>query len=91
MGIDDAEHGDRAAVRLEPLSDAEVGALLRDLGTRAASLRRAAGYTQVELAERSAVHFITISRLERGSQTVSVAVLWKLAHAMGKNVSDFLL
>jgi transcriptional regulator with XRE-family HTH domain len=36
------------------------------------------------------VHFITISRLERGTQNVSVAVVWKLAHALDVDASDLL-
>lgn len=74
----------------QPLQDDHIIERLRGLGVRVAELRRAAGLTQVELAKSSAVHFMTISRLERGTQNVSVAVVWRLAHALGVEVSNLL-
>ena len=85
-----SEKVDGGARPAQPLQDDRMACRLRELGHRVAELRRSAGFTQVELAERSAVHFITISRLERGTQNVSVAVVWKLAHALDVDASDLL-
>lgn len=48
--------------------------------------RRELGLTQKELAERSGVHQVNISRIESGTGNPSVATLKKLAHGMGKQL-----
>lgn len=51
--------------------------------------REKAGMTQVQLAEKSKVSRAIISGLESGSITVTTTeTLLKIAHALGKNVSD---
>ena len=51
--------------------------------------REKAGMTQVQLAENSKVSRAIISGLESGSITVTTTeTLLKIAHALGKNVSD---
>lgn len=49
--------------RIEERSDAEI---MSELGRRLAKLRRSAGLTQAEAAERAALDRSTVSRAERG-------------------------
>lgn len=48
--------------------------------------RHDAGLTQKELSEKSGISQADISRLEKGTRNPSVALLKKLAAAMGRNL-----
>jgi transcriptional regulator with XRE-family HTH domain len=50
-------------IRIDERTDAEI---LAELGRRLAQLRRAAGLTQAESAERAALDRSTVSRAEQG-------------------------
>jgi transcriptional regulator with XRE-family HTH domain len=59
--------------------------------TRLRSARQRAGWSQVELAKRSGVHAMALSRLECGTKKdVTGATLRKLALALGVS-GDYLL
>lgn len=47
--------------------------------------RKGAGLTQKELAEKSGISFVTINRIEGGSNP-RLSVLYKLFDAMGKRL-----
>ena len=47
------------------------------------------GESLYTLAERSGVHFVTISRIEQGRLSPTVATLEKLAKGLGITVRDF--
>jgi transcriptional regulator with XRE-family HTH domain len=47
------------------------------------------GESLYTLAEKSRVHFVTISRIEQGRLSPTVATLEKLAKALGIRVRDF--
>jgi transcriptional regulator with XRE-family HTH domain len=49
------------------------------------------GKSLYTLAEMSGVHFVTISRIEQGHLSPTVATLEKLAKALGITVRDFFL
>ena len=51
--------------------------------------REQRGYSVRELAERAGVGFVTISRIENGRLSPTVAMLEKLAKALGIQVRDF--
>jgi transcriptional regulator with XRE-family HTH domain len=51
--------------------------------------RERRGYSVRALAERAAVGFVTISRIENGRMSPTVAMLEKLAEALGISVRDF--
>lgn len=59
------------------------------LGARVASLRRARGMTQAELAERIGVDGQTVQRLERGRVSTSLSRLETLALALGVDMAQF--
>ena len=48
--------------------------------------RKEAGMTQQQLAEKSRVHQVNISRIENGTGNPSVETLQKLAKGMGKKL-----
>ena len=48
--------------------------------------RKEAGMTQQQLAEKSGVHQVNISRIENGTGNPSVETLQKLAKGMGKKL-----
>ena len=48
--------------------------------------RKEAGMTQQQLAEKSGVHQVNISRIEKGTGNPSVETLQKLAKGMGKKL-----
>ncbi len=62
----------------------------KQLGRRVAALRQAAGLTQAKLAERVDVTVETISRLERGAATPSLASLAAIAEALGVELPELL-
>lgn len=47
------------------------------------------GWTQQELARRSGVHFVTINRILRSSQTPTIDVAERLAKAVGLGLPNF--
>ena len=47
------------------------------------------GESLYTLAEKSGVHFVTISRIEQGHLSPTVATLEKLAKGLGITVRDF--
>lgn len=53
------------------------------VGRNAARLRKAAGLTQEQLAERSGLSQQYISDLERGKRNPTVVTLYELAEALG--------
>jgi transcriptional regulator with XRE-family HTH domain len=53
------------------------------VGRNAARLRKAAGLTQEQLAERSGFSQQYISRLEQGRRNPTVVTLYELANALG--------
>jgi transcriptional regulator with XRE-family HTH domain len=60
------------------------------LGGRIQALRREAGLTQVQLAERSGLSFPNLRNWETGHRTPGVFALFKIARALGRSVDDFL-
>ena len=61
------------------------------VGRRTAELRRRAGMTQAQLAERLGVAVETISRLERGATLPGVETLVRLAQVTGHEPHEVLL
>jgi len=51
--------------------------------------REKRGYSVRELARRAKVGFVTVSRIENGHISPTVAMLEKLARALGINVREF--
>jgi putative transcriptional regulator len=58
------------------------------IGMRIAQARKARGWTQEGLAERSGLHKQTISEWERGNRTPSIDALAKLADALEVPLQD---
>ena len=61
---------------------------MKRIGLR--TLREAAEISQVELARRAGVPRETICRIERGHQSPTVAMLARLAKALGVNAAALL-
>jgi transcriptional regulator with XRE-family HTH domain len=59
-------------------------------GGRLQRARRRRALTQLALARKVGVHVITISRLERGDRQPSMALLQRLAKALGVPVARLL-
>ena len=55
---------------------------------RLAEARKAKGLTQQQLADRLGVHFVTISKLERGKMQLTADWITKLASALEVHVGD---
>ena len=61
------------------------------LGNRVAAARRLRGIRQYELAERTGVHPVTLSRLEHGNLPgVTLAVIARVAMALGVSLDELL-
>lgn len=60
------------------------------LGRRVREMRKTAGLTQAELAERAGLAFETISRVERGRAKPSIGLVAQLARAFGVSVARLL-
>jgi len=53
--------------------------------------REKRGYSVRELARRARVGFVTVSRIENGHISPTVAMLEELASALGRGLRDFFL
>lgn len=60
------------------------------IGEVIANLRRERGFSQEELAEKAGIHRTYVSQLERGLKSPTLAILIKIADALGINCSDIL-
>jgi transcriptional regulator with XRE-family HTH domain len=60
------------------------------LGTNIRRIRRAAGWSQMELSDRCGLHFSEISRLERGRRDARLSTIVKLAHGLGVSPAELL-
>ena len=58
----------------------------RNIGIRVAQLRREAGMTQVQLAEKCGMAQPNIARIEAGTYATSIDVLSRIAEALGKKI-----
>jgi transcriptional regulator with XRE-family HTH domain len=65
-------------------------AFLREFGQRVRKLRKAAKWTQEELAERSGLHHTYIGSIERGERNLALLNIRKVANAFGRTLSKFL-
>jgi len=61
------------------------------MGTRIKELRKRAGFTQAELAEKLNVDYKYLSRLETGYSTPSFNLLEKLSNALKTELSEFFI
>ena len=60
----------------------------RAFGDRLRVLRREAGVSQEELADRAGLHRTYVSSVERGARNISLANIHALADALGVDVRD---
>lgn len=58
-------------------------------GARLVAIREEKGLSQRQLAERADVHYLTISKLERGTQEPAWPLVVALARALGVDCSVF--
>ena len=59
-------------------------------GANLRRLRRDAGLSQMELADRAELHFTEISRIERYGRDVRLITVLKLARGLGRPPADLL-
>ena len=64
-----------------------IGKVRKALGANVHSFRKKAGLSQERLAEKSELHPVYISQVERREQAVSVEALWKLSRALRVSLS----
>jgi transcriptional regulator with XRE-family HTH domain len=64
--------------------------LYKQFGKQLRDLRRAAGLTQDQVAERVKLKRTSITNIERGRQHIALHQLYLLANAVGKAPSDLL-
>jgi transcriptional regulator with XRE-family HTH domain len=55
----------------------------QSLGNVIRRLRQSEKFSQEELAHRAGIHRTYVSQLERGLKSPTIAILFKLAHALG--------
>jgi transcriptional regulator with XRE-family HTH domain len=60
------------------------------LGKIISDLRRSAGISQEELADRASIHRTYVSQLERGLKSPTIAILVKLAKALNTTPSKIM-
>lgn len=61
----------------------------RLVGQNVKQLRKAAGLSQAELAERMGVDRAYVSGLEQGRRNTTIVTLWHIAKALGVKISLF--
>jgi len=64
--------------------------LRQHLSVRLAAERATKGWTQEELAERAHIHWTTVSKVERGRQIPSLALLLIFGKALGVSLNDLM-
>ncbi|MGH3784351.1 MAG: helix-turn-helix domain-containing protein [Pseudonocardiaceae bacterium] len=69
---------------------AEIEAVYLDLGVRFATMRRATGLTQREVAERTGMGRATLANIEKGRQRVLYHQLLDIARALGTDPRELL-
>jgi transcriptional regulator with XRE-family HTH domain len=58
----------------------------KQIGQRIIELRKAAGMTQLQLAEKCGMAQPNIARIENGTYATSIDVLSRIAEALGKKI-----
>jgi transcriptional regulator with XRE-family HTH domain len=72
------------------LTNVSVSAtIIRTMGIRLREWRARRGLSLRELGQRAAVSYVTVARIEAGRMSPTVALLEKLAEALGIAVRDF--
>ena len=66
-----------------PNTNAALGKVISDL-------RKSAGISQEELADRASIHRTYVSQLERGLKSPTIVILVKLAKALNTTTSKIL-
>lgn len=74
---------------LQPVNDDELHAFVAEIGTRVRKIRHENAISRRVLSEISGVSERYLAQLEAGSGNISVALLFKIAHALGKSPSWF--
>jgi transcriptional regulator with XRE-family HTH domain len=64
--------------------------VIEGLADKLKELREAAGLSQLEAAERSGIHHISINRFEKDKRVPTLSNLYKLAEAYGVNICKLL-
>jgi transcriptional regulator with XRE-family HTH domain len=54
----------------------------KDIGVNFRNFRKKAGLSQEKMAEKTDLHPVYISQIERGQKAVSVEALWKISKAL---------
>lgn len=62
--------------------------ILLTIGKRIRSLRKAAGMTQEELAEKADLHSTYIGQVERGEKNITVETLYKVTSALNISMAE---
>lgn len=71
-------------------SDKQKKALARAFGRELRRLRKEAGLTQAELAEKAGVHKMYVSQMERELKVPSIGIAFSLSDALDTEVGPFL-
>lgn len=59
-------------------------------GARLRAVRRSLDVTQDELADRARIRRTHISKIEAGTQNLTIDTMWRLAHGLGVHVADLI-
>ena len=62
---------------------------LKSLGSRLKQLRKNAGYTQEQLAEKAYMHPKYVGQLERGEINTTIETILRLSRAMNLPIHEF--
>ena len=69
---------------------AEIERAVSEIGAKVAVARADRGWSLAQLATRADLSTATVHKVERGAMTPSIAVLMKLAAALGRSVAHFI-
>ena len=75
---------------LTEMSEASEKRLYRLIGERISSVRVSAGLSQNKLAKKLELSRVSIVNIEKGRQRAPVHVLWRIAEALGVEITDFI-
>jgi transcriptional regulator with XRE-family HTH domain len=67
-----------------------IGKVRKEIGANVRTFRQRAGLSQEKLREKTDLHSVCISPVERGTKAVTVEALWKLSRALRVRMASLL-
>lgn len=72
------------------VDETKLRKIRKEFGARVRALRKERGFSQEALAYECGIHRTYMGDVERGERNIALENIYKIAHALGVNMSDLL-